>query len=100
MPFEERRGGRAQFVDLLAVDLLDEGLSGLCVLVTGGSRGSGTAAARRFAAAGAKALTASRGAPPEDLPATFIPADLATEQGVAELCLTWTGLCPPIPRDT
>ncbi|ADI03183.1 short chain dehydrogenase [Streptomyces bingchenggensis BCW-1] len=30
-------------------------------------------------------LTASRSAPPEDLPAIFIPADLATDQGVAEL---------------
>ncbi len=30
-------------------------------------------------------LTASRSAPPEDLAATFIPADLATEDGAAEL---------------
>ncbi|MFB7495947.1 oxidoreductase [Streptomyces sp. NPDC056161] len=63
----------------------EEGLSGLRVLVTGGSRGLGEATARRFAAAGATVLTASRSTPPEDLPATFIPADLATEQGVAEL---------------
>jgi NAD(P)-dependent dehydrogenase (short-subunit alcohol dehydrogenase family) len=63
----------------------DEGLSGLRVLVTGGSRGLGEASVRRFAAAGATVLTASRSAPPDDLPATFIPADLATEDGAAEL---------------
>ncbi|MGW5361931.1 oxidoreductase [Actinopolymorpha pittospori] len=63
----------------------EEGLSGLRVLVTGGSRGLGEATVRRFAAAGATVLTASRGAPPADLPATHIPADLATEEGVAEL---------------
>ncbi|MFF3129342.1 SDR family NAD(P)-dependent oxidoreductase [Streptomyces sp. NPDC057908] len=63
----------------------EEGLRGLRVLVTGGSRGLGEATARRFAAAGATVLTASRSAPPEDLPATFIPADLATDQGAAEL---------------
>ncbi|MFJ9034317.1 oxidoreductase [Streptomyces sp. NPDC102274] len=43
------------------------------------------AAVRRFAAAGANVLTASRSKPREDLPAMFIPADLSTEQGVAEL---------------
>ncbi|GAA1826911.1 oxidoreductase [Pseudonocardia ailaonensis] len=62
-----------------------EGLDGVRVLVTGGSRGLGEATARRFAAAGAEVLTASRSAPPASLPATWIPADLATEQGVAEL---------------
>lgn len=55
--------------------------AGLRVLVTGGSRGLGEATARRFAAAGATVLTASRTAPPEDLPATFIPADLRSEEG-------------------
>ncbi|WP_030873881.1 oxidoreductase [Streptomyces sp. NRRL S-1868] len=62
-----------------------EGLDGLRVLVTGGSRGLGEATARRFAAAGATVLTASRSRPREDLPVTFIQADLSTEQGVAEL---------------
>ncbi|MFF4625519.1 oxidoreductase [Nonomuraea jabiensis] len=64
---------------------LEEGLRGLRVLVTGGSRGLGEATARRFATAGATVLTASRSAPAQDLPATFIRADLATRQGVAEL---------------
>jgi NAD(P)-dependent dehydrogenase (short-subunit alcohol dehydrogenase family) len=63
----------------------DEGLVGRRVLVTGANRGIGEATARRFAAAGATVLTASRSAPPDDLPATFIRADLATEEGAAEL---------------
>ncbi|MGY0071846.1 oxidoreductase (plasmid) [Streptomyces sp. QTS137] len=65
--------------------IVDEGLAGLRVLVTGGSRGIGKATVRRFAAAGATVLTASRTAPAEDLPATFIPADLRSEEGAAEL---------------
>ncbi|WP_409463107.1 SDR family NAD(P)-dependent oxidoreductase [Amycolatopsis sp. GA6-003] len=63
----------------------DEGLAGLRVLVTGGSRGLGAATVRRFAAAGATVLTASRSAPPDDLPATFFPADLSSEAGAADL---------------
>ncbi|MFG3258613.1 oxidoreductase [Streptomyces sp. NPDC048172] len=66
--------------------IVGEGLDGLRVLVTGGSRGLGAATARRFAAAGATVLTASRSEPGEDLAATtFIRADLSTERGVAEL---------------
>ncbi|GAB3824640.1 oxidoreductase [Kribbella italica] len=65
--------------------LADEGLAGLRVLVTGASRGLGEATARRFAAAGATVLAASRTAPPEDLPAVFIPADLRSEEDAAEL---------------
>ena len=60
-------------------------LTGLRVLVTGGSRGLGEATARRFAAAGATVLTAARGRPPADLPATHLHADLATQDGVADL---------------
>jgi len=67
------------------VTVVDEGLTGLRVLVTGGSRGLGEATARRFAAAGATVLTASRTAPPGDLPATFIPVDLRSEKGAADL---------------
>lgn len=63
----------------------NEGLDGLRVLVTGGSRGLGRATAQRFAAAGATVLTAARSAPPDGLLVTHFPADLATEQGVAEL---------------
>ncbi|MET9750138.1 oxidoreductase [Streptomyces ardesiacus] len=63
----------------------DEGLDGLRVLVTGGSRGLGAATARRFVAAGATVLTASRSRPEEDGGATFVSADLSTQQGVVEL---------------
>jgi NAD(P)-dependent dehydrogenase (short-subunit alcohol dehydrogenase family) len=63
----------------------DEGLDGLRVLVTGGSRGLGAATARRFVAAGATVLTASRSEPEKPDGATFVPADLSTQQGVAEL---------------
>lgn len=63
----------------------DEGLAGLRVLVTGGSRGLGAATVRRFVAAGATVLTASRSRPEEDSGATFLAADLSTKQGVAEL---------------
>ncbi|MFE0358106.1 oxidoreductase [Streptomyces nigra] len=64
---------------------IDEGLSGVRVLVTGGSRGLGAATVRRFVAAGATVLTASRTQPEEDSGATFLAADLSTQQGVADL---------------
>jgi NAD(P)-dependent dehydrogenase (short-subunit alcohol dehydrogenase family) len=63
----------------------DEGLEDLRVLVTGGTKGMGEATAKRFAAAGAQVLVVARSAPPDGFPATFIPADLSTEEGVAEL---------------
>ncbi|MFF3191669.1 SDR family oxidoreductase [Streptomyces misionensis] len=65
--------------------LTDNSLDGLRVLVTGGSRGLGAATARRFVAAGATVLTASRSRPEEDSGAGFLAADLSTQQGVAEL---------------
>ncbi|WP_020495507.1 oxidoreductase [Sciscionella marina] len=65
--------------------ITEEGLDGLRVLVTGGSRGLGAATARRFAAAGATVLSASRSRPEPDTGALFIPADLATQDGVTEL---------------
>ncbi|MEW2518083.1 oxidoreductase [Actinacidiphila alni] len=63
----------------------DDGLRGLRVLVTGASRGLGLATARRFAAGGATVLAASRTAPPDDLPVTFVPADLRSQEGAAGL---------------
>ncbi len=63
----------------------DENLNGLRVLVTGGTRGLGAATVRRFAAAGATVLATARSAPVGELPATFIPADLSSEDGVARL---------------
>jgi NAD(P)-dependent dehydrogenase (short-subunit alcohol dehydrogenase family) len=68
------------------MELVEEGLSGRRVLVTGGSRGLGAATVRRFAAAGATVLAAARTPPqPGELPATFFPADLATAAGAADL---------------
>lgn len=64
---------------------VDEGLEGLRVLVTGGSRGLGEATVRRFVAAGATVLTASRSRSKEDSGATFIAADLSSPDGVAAL---------------
>ncbi|MEU3393638.1 SDR family oxidoreductase [Streptomyces albidoflavus] len=65
--------------------ITDNSLDGLRVLVTGGSRGLGAATVRRFVAAGATVLTASRSRPEEDSGAVFLAADLSTRQGVAEL---------------
>lgn len=65
--------------------IANDEFGGLRVLVTGGSRGLGEATARHFASAGATVLTASRTPPPDDLLATFIRADLRSEEGVAEL---------------
>ncbi|NEC67972.1 SDR family oxidoreductase [Streptomyces sp. SID9727] len=65
--------------------ITDNSLDGLRVLVTGGSRGLGAATVRRFVTAGAIVLTASRSRPEEDSDATFLAADLSTQQGVAEL---------------
>ncbi|MFE2640864.1 SDR family oxidoreductase [Streptomyces scopuliridis] len=65
--------------------ITDNSFDGLRVLVTGGSRGLGAATVRRFVAASATVLTASRSRPEEDSGATFLAADLSTQQGVAEL---------------
>jgi NAD(P)-dependent dehydrogenase (short-subunit alcohol dehydrogenase family) len=65
--------------------IIEEGLAGLRVLITGGSRGLGAATARRFVAAGATVLTASRNRPSHSSGETFVEADLSTSQGVAEL---------------
>lgn len=65
--------------------MIDEGLQGLRVLVTGGSRGLGAAAVRRFAEAGATVVATARTAPVEELPALFLTGDLSTAAGVAEV---------------
>lgn len=62
-----------------------EEFNGKVVLVTGGSMGAGEAAVRRFAAAGAKVVTAARSKPPADLPAFFVAADLSTPAGIGRL---------------
>ncbi|WP_091616235.1 oxidoreductase [Amycolatopsis saalfeldensis] len=64
---------------------MDDGLAGKRVLVTGGSRGLGAAAVRRFAESGATVLAVARNAPAEPVPATFIPGDLGTPAGAAAL---------------
>ena len=63
-----------------------DGLAGRRVLITGGSRGLGEAAVRRFAAAGATVVAASRSRPDDpSLPASFVPADLSTAAGARAL---------------
>jgi NAD(P)-dependent dehydrogenase (short-subunit alcohol dehydrogenase family) len=67
-------------------DVTPDGLAGRRVLVTGGSRGLGEATVRRYAAAGARVVAASRTRPDDpSLPADFIPADLSTADGVSGL---------------
>ena len=65
--------------------MIDEGLKGVRVLVTGGSRGLGAETVRRFAEARATVLATARTAPTEELPATFLTGDLSTAAGVAEV---------------
>lgn len=67
----------------------DERLDGLRVLVTGGSRGLGKATARRFAAAGATVLTASRTAPRK----TCLPPSSPPTCGPRRECGNWGGAC-------
>lgn len=65
--------------------MIDEGLKGLRVLVTGGSRGLGAATVRRFAETGATVLATARTAPEQELPATFVAGDLSTAAGAAQV---------------
>lgn len=60
--------------------------AGRRVLVTGGTKGTGHAVVRRFAAAGALIATSARSAPPPDIsPDVFVTADVATPEGAARL---------------
>lgn len=59
--------------------------AGRTVLVTGGTKGTGEAIVRRFAAAGARVLTTARTPPEAPLPARFIAADLSRPEGVEAL---------------
>jgi NAD(P)-dependent dehydrogenase (short-subunit alcohol dehydrogenase family) len=73
-----------------------EEFAGRTVLVTGGTMGAGEAIVRRFAASGARIVTAARSRPDGDLPATFVQADLSTAQGVATLVEAATQALGPI----
>jgi NAD(P)-dependent dehydrogenase (short-subunit alcohol dehydrogenase family) len=57
----------------------------LRAFVTDGSKGTGEAIVRRLASAGASIVTTARSSPVEsDLPAHFVPADLATTEAAAK----------------
>jgi NAD(P)-dependent dehydrogenase (short-subunit alcohol dehydrogenase family) len=60
-----------------------ESLEGRRALVTGGTKGSGAAIARRLAQAGATVLVTARSRPDEVEEKTFIAADLSTADGAA-----------------
>lgn len=56
-------------------------LSGRIALVTGGTRGTGNAIAKRLHAAGATVIITARSKPEHDPDLHFIPADLASAEG-------------------
>jgi NAD(P)-dependent dehydrogenase (short-subunit alcohol dehydrogenase family) len=62
-----------------------ESLDGRRALVTGGTKGSGAAIARRLAQAGATVLVTARSRPDEVEEKTFIAADLSTADGAARV---------------
>ncbi|MFF4099262.1 SDR family oxidoreductase [Streptomyces sp. NPDC001903] len=61
---------------------VNESLEGRRALVTGGTKGTGAAIARRLAAVGADVLVTGRSRPEEVEEKTFIAADLSTAEGI------------------
>ncbi|MER6474132.1 SDR family oxidoreductase [Streptomyces collinus] len=64
---------------------LSESLEGRCALVTGGTKGTGAAIARRLAQASATVLVTARSRPDDVEEKTFIAADLSTAEGAAHV---------------
>ncbi|MFF7191893.1 SDR family oxidoreductase [Streptomyces sp. NPDC008222] len=64
---------------------ISESLEGRRALVTGGTKGTGAAIARRLTEAGATALVTARSRPDDVEEETFITADLSTAQGAAHV---------------
>ncbi|MGW7386441.1 SDR family oxidoreductase [Streptomyces sp. NPDC054794] len=64
---------------------ISESLEGRRALVTGGTKGTGAAIARRLAEAGATVLVTARSRPDDVEEKTFIAADLSTAQGAAHV---------------
>jgi len=64
---------------------LSESLKGRRALITGGTKGTGAAVARRLAQAGATVLVTARSRPDEVDEKTFIAADLSTAGGAAHV---------------
>lgn len=64
---------------------LSESLEGRRALVTGGTKGTGAAIARRLAQAGATVLVTARSRPDDVAEKAFITADLSTAQGAAHV---------------
>ncbi|WP_406461421.1 SDR family oxidoreductase [Streptomyces sp. NBC_01622] len=64
---------------------ISESLEGRRALVTGGTKGTGAAIARRLAQAGATVLVTARSLPDDVEEKTFITADLSTAQGASHV---------------
>ncbi|MFF1353437.1 SDR family oxidoreductase [Streptomyces sp. NPDC058297] len=64
---------------------ISESLEGRRALVTGGTKGTGAAIARRLAQAGATVLVTARSRPEDVEEKAFIAADLSTAQGAAHV---------------
>ncbi|WP_330302153.1 MULTISPECIES: SDR family oxidoreductase [unclassified Streptomyces] len=64
---------------------ISESLEGRRALVTGGTKGTGAAIARRLAQAGATVLVTARSRPDDVEEKAFITADLSTTQGAAHV---------------